>query len=67
MLYIGIVMKILESHLKAQKLDFQEHSCAQDYAVQALQLYRIGESADMKKAQMLWEYAKEYMMLNKSA
>jgi hypothetical protein len=60
-------MNMQESYSDTELLDLHETSSAQDYAAHALAIYRIGESADIKKAQMLWEYAKEYMLLSTRA
>jgi len=57
-------MNIQESYSETELLDLHETSSAQDYAAHALALYRIGETSNIKKAQMLWEYAKEYMLLS---
>ncbi|MBU2970913.1 hypothetical protein KO527_16295 [Pseudoalteromonas sp. C2R02] len=55
-------MKIQEYASQMNFLDLDNNSTAQDYAVHALDLYRNGEN--IKQAQMLWEYAKEYMLLS---
>lgn len=60
-------MNMQESYSETELQDLQKESSAQDYAAHALALYRIGESSDIKKAQMLWEYAKEYMLLSTRA
>ena len=56
-------MNIKQYESESQLLALNENSSAQDYAAQALALYRIGEGPNIVKAKMLWEYAKEYMLL----
>ena len=57
-------MNIQEGYSDVNLLNLNDKTTAKDYAIHALALYRIGEEDNIKQAQMLWEYAKEYMLLS---